>query len=63
MRITSLRLTDVKRHRSLELALAPDLTVIRGPNEAGKSTIQRAIEMVLFRRPTSAAQELDGVRP
>ncbi len=63
MRITSLRLTDVKRHRSLELALAPDLTVIRGPNEAGKSTIQRAIEMVLFRRPTSAAQELEGVRP
>lgn len=63
MRITSLRLTDIKRHRSLELELAPDLTVIRGPNEAGKSTIQRAIEMVLFRRPTSAAQELEGVRP
>ncbi|CAN5717707.1 hypothetical protein BH24CHL8_BH24CHL8_02010 [soil metagenome] len=63
MRITSLRLSDVKRHRSLELALAPGLTVIRGPNEAGKTTVQRALEMVLFRRPTSAAQELDGVRP
>lgn len=63
MRITALRLSDVKRHRSLELALAPGLTVIRGPNEAGKSTLQRAIEMVLFRRPTSAAQELEGVRP
>nr|MBA3959694.1 AAA family ATPase [Chloroflexota bacterium] len=63
MRITSLRLSDVKRHRSLELELAPGLTVIRGPNEAGKSTIQRALEMVLFRRPTSAAQELEGVRP
>lgn len=63
MRITSLRLSDVKRHRSLELELAPGLTVIRGPNEAGKSTIQRALEMVLFRRATSAAQELEGVRP
>ncbi|MDQ3493719.1 MAG: AAA family ATPase [Chloroflexota bacterium] len=63
MRITSLRLSDVKRHRALELQLAPGLTVIRGPNEAGKSTIQRALEMVLFRRATSAAQELEGVRP
>ena len=63
MRITSLRLSDVKRHRSLALELAPGLTVIRGPNEAGKSSIQRALEMVLFRRPTSAAQELDGIRP
>jgi len=63
MRITSLRLSDVKRHRSLELKLATGLTVIRGPNEAGKTTIQRALEMVLFRRPTSAAQDLEGVRP
>jgi uncharacterized protein YhaN len=62
MRITRLRLQDVKRHADLELELAPGLTIIRGPNEAGKSTIQRAIEIVLFRRATSTAQELDGVR-
>lgn len=62
MRITNLRLTDFKRHASLDLGLAPGLTVIRGPNEAGKSTIQRAVEMALFRRATSTAQELDGIR-
>lgn len=62
MRITRLRLQDVKRHADLELELAPGLTIIRGANEAGKSTIQRAIEMVLFRRATSTAQELEGVR-
>jgi hypothetical protein len=63
MRITRLRLQNVKRHADLQLELAPGLTVIRGPNEAGKSTVQRAIEMGLFRRPTSTSDELDGVRP
>jgi hypothetical protein len=62
VRITRLRLQNVKRHADLELELAPGLTVIRGPNEAGKSTVQRAIEMGLFRRPTSTSDELDGVR-
>lgn len=62
MRISRLRLRAVKRHADLTLALAPGLTIIRGPNEAGKSTIQRALEMALFRRVTSTAQETDGVR-
>jgi len=62
MRITSLHLQNVKRHGDLMLEFAPGMTVVRGPNESGKSTVQRAIEMVLFRRPTSTAVELDGVR-
>jgi hypothetical protein len=62
MRITRLQLKDVKRHEDLTLDLAPGLTVIRGPNEAGKSTIQRAIEIGLFRKPTSEASELDGIK-
>ncbi|HSH21404.1 MAG TPA: AAA family ATPase, partial [Candidatus Caenarcaniphilales bacterium] len=62
MRISRLHLHNVKRHGDLTLDLAPGLTVIRGPNEAGKTTIQRALEIALFRRPTSTAQELDGVR-
>lgn len=63
MRLTSLRLTDVKRHAFLEVDLAAGLTVIRGPNEAGKTTVQRALEMALFRRPTSTAAETESVRP
>lgn len=62
MRIGRVQLRNVKRHSVLDLELAPGLTVIRGANEAGKSTIQRALEMVLFRRATSTAQELDGLR-
>lgn len=60
MRINQLRLRNVKRHAELDLDLAPGLTIIRGPNEAGKTTIQRALEMVLFRRANSTAQELNG---
>lgn len=63
MNITHLRLENFKRHVSLDMDLAPGLNVIRGSNEAGKTTIQRALEMVLFRRPTSSSQDLDETRP
>ena len=62
MRITRLSIQGFRRHRDLELRPAAGLTVIRGPNEAGKSSIQQAIEMVLFRKATSTAQELQGYR-
>ena len=63
MNITRLRLHDVRRHSDLDVELRPGLNVVRGPNEAGKSTIQRAIEMGLFRRPTFASAELDELKP
>ena len=62
MRITRLALSDIRRHRALELHPAPGLTIIRGPNEAGKSTIQQALELVLFRRATTTAAEFAAVR-
>ena len=63
MRITSLSLDQVRRYTDTTIELAPGLTVIRGPNEAGKSTIQRAIELALTRKVTSSAAELDGLVP
>ena len=56
MRITRLHLAGVRRHRDLDIAPSPGLTVIRGPNEAGKSTVQAALEMALFRKVTSTAR-------
>lgn len=47
MRIARIQLRDVKRYRDLQIDLAPGLTIVRGPNEAGKSTIARAIELGL----------------
>ncbi len=63
MRITRLSLRDVRRHQTLDLDLAPGLTVVRGPNEAGKTTIQRAIELALARKVTSTQGDLELLRP
>jgi DNA repair exonuclease SbcCD ATPase subunit len=63
VRITSLALQNVRRYRDVRFELAPGLTIIRGPNEAGKSTIQRAIELALTRKVTSSAGDLDGLVP
>ena len=63
MNVTRLRLENFKRHTELEMELVGGLNVVRGANEAGKTTIQRALEMVLFRRPTSSSQDLDETRP
>ena len=62
MRITELALRNFGRHREASFALAPGLTVVRGPNEAGKSTIQRAIEVVLTRPATSVDEDLAALR-
>jgi DNA repair exonuclease SbcCD ATPase subunit len=62
VRITRLQLRDLGRHRSLDVTLAPGFTVIRGPNEAGKTTIQRGLELALFRKPTATAAELEILR-
>ena len=40
----------------------PGLTIVHGPNEAGKTTIQRALELVLTRKVTAGGQEMDGFR-
>jgi uncharacterized protein YhaN len=62
MRITGLSLTDVRRHVSLTLHPAAGLTVIRGPNEAGKSTIHEALELVLFRKANTSGEDIRSVR-
>ncbi|HEX5240575.1 MAG TPA: AAA family ATPase [Candidatus Limnocylindrales bacterium] len=62
MRITHLQIRNLRRHRDLDLELDPGLTVVRGPNESGKTTIQRGLELALTRRVTSGAGDLDGLR-
>jgi len=63
VRIRRLQLKEVRRYRELDIDLASGLTVVRGPNEAGKTTIQRAIELAITRRVTSAAGDLESLRP
>ena len=63
MRISRLVVRGLRMHRDLDLELAPGLTLVRGPNESGKTSLQRAIELALFRRVTSADAELASFRP
>jgi DNA repair exonuclease SbcCD ATPase subunit len=63
VRIRRLQVKDFRRYRDLDIDFAPGLTVVRGPNEAGKSTIQRAIELAITRRATSGANDLNALRP
>ena len=63
MRITHLSLRNLRRLRQVDLDLAPGLTIVRGPNEAGKSTVQRAIELALTRKVTSSAADIEGLAP
>jgi DNA repair exonuclease SbcCD ATPase subunit len=62
VRIGRLVLRQFRRHGDFELDLAPGLTVVRGPNESGKSTLQQALELVLTRRVTSTSADLEGLR-
>jgi len=62
VRITRLTVRDFRRYRELEIPLSPGLTIVHGPNEAGKTTIQRAIELVLTRKATSGGADIDGLR-
>ena len=61
MRITRLWLHNLRRHEDLNLELARGLTIVRGPNELGKTTLQRAIELGLTRRVTSASADIEGL--
>ena len=63
MRITRLIVRDFRRYREFEIPLSPGLTIVRGPNEAGKTTIQRALELILTKKATSNSAEVDGFRP
>jgi len=62
MRITRLKLRDLKRYRELQIEFAPGLTIVRGPNEAGKTTIARAIELALTGSVASDGSDLDTLR-
>jgi AAA domain-containing protein len=62
VRITKLSVRDFRRYREFEVPLAPGLTIVHGPNEAGKTTIQRALELVLTRKATAGGAEMDGMR-
>ncbi|MFM1812747.1 MAG: hypothetical protein RLZZ336_1685 [Cyanobacteriota bacterium] len=62
MRLIAARLERVRQHRELELSFAPGLTLIGGPNEAGKSTIVEALHKALFLKATATGRGIEELR-
>ncbi|MGB7565068.1 MAG: AAA family ATPase [Prochlorococcaceae cyanobacterium] len=62
MRLLSCHLRRVRQHSDLELSFDPGLTVIGGPNEAGKSTLVEALHKGLFLRATATGRGVEELR-
>lgn len=58
MILRRLFLERYRRFQELEIGLGPGLNVIKGPNEAGKSTVHTAIQACLFDSARSTAKSL-----
>ncbi|WP_119843034.1 AAA family ATPase [Salinibacter ruber] len=63
MRIRSVSVENFGTIGAVDLELGDGMTVICGPNESGKSTLQRAIWFALTRRATSQAEEIREIEP
>lgn len=62
MFLKSIYLKNFKRFKELELDFPGDITVIKGPNEQGKSTLVAAIEAGIFANPASESKEARDLR-
>jgi len=62
MRLSHCRLESVRRHRQLELAFAPGVTLVAGANESGKSTLVEAMHRALFLRANATGAPIQALR-
>lgn len=58
MKLISIKLTNYRIHREIEMAFDPSLTLIGGPNESGKSTLAEAAFNSLFMRAKRGGTDL-----
>lgn len=58
--LKSLQLEDFKKHENLSIDFSESLTVIRGPNYCGKSTLLKAIFVAMF-GPTAVRGRKEGL--
>ena len=62
MRLIRCRLESIRRHRALEVAFAPGLTLIGGANESGKSSLVEAMHRTLFVRSSATGAVIRDLR-
>ncbi len=58
MVLTELELENFKRFRQRTISFNPGLNVVKGPNEAGKTTVRTALTVALFENPLSSKEGL-----
>jgi hypothetical protein len=62
MRLCSAVLRHIRQHQRLELSFDPCLTLIGGPNEAGKSTVVEALHKGLFLKASATGRGVEELR-
>ena len=62
MRLCSAVLRHIRQHQRLELRFDPHLTLIGGPNEAGKSTVVEALHKGLFLKAGATGRGVEELR-
>ena len=62
MKLHSVTLRTYRIHKELTVAFDGGLTVIGGPNEAGKTTVVEAVHRALFLRSRASGAVLDSMR-
>jgi DNA repair protein SbcC/Rad50 len=58
--ISTIRLKNFQAHTDLRINLNPDITVIAGSSDSGKSSVIRALRWVVFNRPSGAGFVRNG---
>jgi len=56
MKIHSVKVSNYRVHRNLDVRFDDRLTLLAGPNESGKSTLVEAMQMGLFLRPSASGE-------
>ena len=62
MFIKSLELKNFKRFKELNLEFPSDITVVKGPNEQGKSTLVEALIAALFYDPAKSNSDIKNCK-
>jgi DNA repair exonuclease SbcCD ATPase subunit len=62
MRLLHCQLQNVRVHGNLALSFAPGVTLIAGPNEAGKSTLVEALHRALFLKAVATGAAVEALR-
>ncbi len=62
MILKQIRLSGFRRLRDLTVSFSPGLNVIKGPNEAGKSSLHTALRTILLQKPTTTDRKVKVLR-